>query len=420
MSWIERAKNDLIIVTGDGKEWRPLYLNPSKGKDYNIAQFDFPNVKGSRVERGQPQGRKFPLEFYFTGEFCIEESENFEVSADDPRPWNISHPKYGEILAQPVSINFGDEKENACKITCTVIETIPDDNPRGTTDPVDRISNDHALVLGQLASQFGNLDIDVSGIQLFQESANEVYNNAVPKIKLTVDAVEFSNRFQRAQAAFLQATAKPIEAAQAMNEMISYVAEFKIESAISIVGDFSINATKNRIQAFIDCYDSLIESKDTIDNRIGKIIFENNTGSIIASMCLASATPEEGDYSNANDVLTIMESILDTFNDLIEQLDSLQTDNGGAPDSYIPDFASLAALSNLVTFTVANLYNIALNSKQERSIICEKDTNLILLAHRFYGLTVDDATIVTLMRTNQIGLSGILKIMKGTRIVYYV
>lgn len=420
MSWIERIKNDLFITCGDGKTFRPDYLNPTKSKDYNIAQFNFPGISGTLVTRGTAQGTKHNLEFYFQGEFNIDRAKEFEISADDPRPWTISHPMYDELTVQPISINFDNSNQNITKITCTVIETITEDNPKITTDPVDRIANEHEDLMTTFERPFSDVEIDISAIQLLQANATEVYNLAYPKIKLTIDATEFSNRFQKAQAAFINATAEPLAAMNGMNQLVTYVAEFKVEAQLNVIGDFSINSVKNRITALQEQFDSIVEGLGLITDKVNKSIFANNLGVIISTMCLSSSTPEEGDYGSANDVLAVMEQILETYSDYIEALDSLQTDNGGAPDSYIPDFESLVALSNIVTFTVANLYNIALNSKQERSIICEEDTNLILLTHRFYGLTVDDSTILVMMRTNQIGLNGILKIRKGTRIVYYV
>jgi len=73
----------------------------------------------------------------------------------------------------------------------------------------------------------------------------------------------------------------------------------------------------------------------------------------------------------------------------------------------------------LVNYTISNLFNIAINAKQERSIIVEDDTNLVALAHRFYGLAPDDSTIEDLMLGNKIGLSELLIIKKGRKISYY-
>jgi hypothetical protein len=104
-----------------------------------------------------------------------------------------------------------------------------------------------------------------------------------------------------------------------------------------------------------------------------------------------NSTPD--DYQNANDVLDAVDIILEVYNQYITNLDVLQTDIGGATDSYIPNYEMTTGLSNLINYTVSQLLNIAVNSKQERILYLENDSNVILLAHRFYGLTENDTTI---------------------------
>ena len=105
MSWIDKLANDLIITTGDGRPYYPLWKKPSKSIAFNYSEFTFPNLSGSLVDRGTPMGRRFPLEIYFVGENNIEDSSDFESSANDKRPWRIEHPYYGLIFVQPTEIN---------------------------------------------------------------------------------------------------------------------------------------------------------------------------------------------------------------------------------------------------------------------------------------------------------------------------
>jgi hypothetical protein len=77
-------------------------------------------------------------------------------------------------------------------------------------------------------------------------------------------------------------------------------------------------------------------------------------------------------------------------------------------------------LTNLINFTLSNLFNIALGAKQERFVFLETDSNVILLAHRFYGLVPDDSTIDELIEQNEIGLTEILNIKAGRKIIYFI
>jgi hypothetical protein len=125
-------------------------------------------------------------------------------------------------------------------------------------------------------------------------------------------------------------------------------------------------------------------------------------------------------YPTRVEIVETIEKILDAYNTYVEDLDSFQSDNYTSTDSYLPDADSLIQLSDLVAFTVANLFIIAASAKQERIIYLEDDTNLVMLAHRLYGLKADDSTIQQVIDENNIGGNELLQIKKGRKIVWYV
>ena len=117
MSWIEKVSNEYIIVTGDGREYRPVSKNWQKSTEYNIAEFNFINVDGALVDKRRPKGRRFPLECYFQGEDHLDISERFENSAKDIRPWKVTHPYYGKLTVQASSLSFDNTVQIITKIT---------------------------------------------------------------------------------------------------------------------------------------------------------------------------------------------------------------------------------------------------------------------------------------------------------------
>ncbi len=108
------------------------------------------------------------------------------------------------------------------------------------------------------------------------------------------------------------------------------------------------------------------------------------------------------------------------YETFLDDMDGLQTDNAGDTLSFIPNDDVISQLSDLINFTIQNLYVIALSAKQERIIVLEADSNLILLTHRFYGLVEDDSTIQQFMDNNKIFLNEILGIRKGRTLSFYV
>ena len=47
----------------------------SKTKDYNVAEFEFPEVSGTLVSRKKPKGSRYDLEIIFQGENNLDLSQ---------------------------------------------------------------------------------------------------------------------------------------------------------------------------------------------------------------------------------------------------------------------------------------------------------------------------------------------------------
>lgn len=408
MSWIEKIQTDLIITTGDGQQFSPQWLNASKAVEYNVAEFDFANVEGTLVKRGTVRGSKYNLEIHFQGENHLDDALAFEISAADPRAWTVSHPFYGEIIVQPASLIFDNSKYNVTTITGTVTETITEDNPRTTVVPADKIAADKAALDETFAAGFAAGEPpDTADINSLTANNTAAYTEGAKAVSNTPQAEEYFNLFNTANAAVLNATAEPLLAIRATQAALNYPAQFE-------------DSVTNRLNVFTTQLDSLHAGVPLIDTASGKRIYENNAGALVSSMAVAAATPQAGNYNNRTSVLAVINIIINYYNIYITDVDSLQSANGGSPGSYIPGAANMQAISNLIKYTVSVLFDIALNARQERTVILENDSNAILLAHRFYGLKADDSTINELITTNNIGINELLQVRKGRTIVYYV
>lgn len=406
MSWVERIQSDYIITTPDGKEYRPQWLNANKTKDFNIAEFEFPGIEGTLVKRGLSKGRKFNIEIYFQGENHLDTASDFEISADDPRPWKISHPLYGFFLAQPLSLHFDNKDANVSKITGPIIETIATSFPKTTFDPSNKISFDKNSLDIITQNSFVLTIPEPTAEQKNSLTSNvkKAYAEGSKRILDSLDAEQYFNLYNKANTLISNATAEPLAAIRAVQAMINAPA-------------FFVDSVKNRIDSLVAQFNSL-RGVIAISTKSDKKIYENNAGTLISTMALASIT--NPDYKNRNDVILIIEVIINNYNTFIDDLDDIQSLNNGTTISYVPDADSIYQLSSLINFTISNLFDISITAKQERSLYTEKDTNLILLAHRVYGLTPDDATIVKLMNDNSITLNEILTIKKDKKIVWYV
>lgn len=404
MSWIDKLANDLIITTGDGRSHYPLWKKPSKSIAFNYSEFTFPNLSGSLVDRGTPMGRRFPLEIYFVGENNIEDSSEFESSANDKRPWKIEHPYYGLIFVQPTEINFDNTSDNLTKINVGLIETITDTNPKTRINPLETIKLKKLKFDSELEQNITSTITPIDTNVMIDVNKKN-YNLSVPIIKIPKEAESFYNAFNQASSFINSATATPILIARSVISVMSYPANFTA-------------STQTRINTLVNVFNELEKNISNITTVAGKQIYQIQAGTILSAMCIAASTPLAKDFTNSKSILNIIDTISVTGKKFFENLDLLQTLNGGSLASYIPTADSIITLSGLISYTISNLYIIALNSETEKSIIVEKDTNALLLTHRFYGLS-NDENLNKLFSNNNWGLNHILQIKKGTKVIYY-
>lgn len=406
MSWIDKIKNDLIITTGEGSVFKPSWINATKLVEYNVSEFEFPELKGTKVDKRTPLGRKFSLEIYFQGENHLDIAKDFEIACEDKRPWTVEHPLYDTLIVQPMSLLFDNSVMNITKITGTIIETIIDDNPKLSASPIDtikvlKLSSDEILE-AKLNALI--LPTDINDMTL---TAKKNYNFTVPIITLPNEAQTYTNLFNTAIGAINTATATPLLAMRAIISMITAPALFSI-------------SVKNRVNLLANQFISFRQNINGITRTSTKQIYQATAGTYISTMCYAASTPLDNDYSNTRKTNDILDFIIKNYNQYLEDLDLLQSQNGGNTSSFIPDAEALNNLASLVYTTIANLLSILISGKQERKIILEHDSNLIVLTHRLYGLDPDDINMLELIENNNWGLNEIFQIRKGTEVIYYL
>jgi hypothetical protein len=404
MSWLDKIKGELTITTGDGKTYSPLYVKPKRSVKFNLKEFEFPDITGALVLRKAAKARRFPVEFIFQGEDHIDESARFETSANDPRPWKISHPYYNDIVVQPVSLGLDDEGLNQTKITGVLVETISEVRPSTEVDPTEKVINDKVAADENLADSYAeNVEPDAADINSMTVQTEEIYSDGQ---SLTTGDIgsEYYNAFQTATAAINNATAEPLRAMRDIQNMISAPARF-------------VSSVKDRINLLESQFNRLVTS---IENNLPvsqKRQFEAMGGTVISSMSEAAIS---GEYQTKTEVLDIADQISLNYATYLSTLDSVQTENGGEPESYIPSSGALTSLQALVSFTISSLFEIALTAQQERVIYLDRPSTPVELTYRFYGLDAEDAALTRFIETNNLHINEYLLIETGRRLVYYV
>ena len=411
MSWEEKLSVGMRITTGDGIEWHPLTLvtDNKYSYDFNISEFTFPEVSGTKVDRRLPKGRRFPLVLYLQGEDNIEQTEAFRISSNNRNAWEVLHPVFGLISGHPLSLGIDNSRMNVTKISVTLVESIPNDGPRTTEDlketaltsvNTSRVANSEWISTG--------LTPEVTDITLMNNNVDSLYTEGSKSIGDTDIAAEYFNKFS--------------EATNAIN-----VALNDFQSSVNLVQAFIVApaqfATNVKLR-FNVLKSQALRLTSTVENLITpneKKIFENNKGALISAAIETVLTPFSNEYKSAVDVLFMIDEMITLYNTFIDELNSLQTPDGTELDSYLPDAQFMFDLNLAVNYATANLLLIAISAQQERYIYLEADSNVIIQAHRFYGLSSDNnEELDKFIETNNIQLNELIQIKKGRKLVYYV
>jgi len=397
MNWLNKLNSNLEIETGDGEIYRPLWFDARKNINFNTESFEFIGIDGSFVSRENMQGKQYPLVFYFQGENHIDETNDFETSSLDKNPWKITHPFYGKIIAQPLSIEIDNSDFNVSKISVTVWETLEIKYPQESVSRVSQISGIKTeidiIVNTAYASELEDVEVSrLAGLLNMIKQISKIF----AKIK------DVKNKIQK-----LKNLTRNV-----INSLNSV-----IESAVSFVKDLVnlINFPATLLNSIVSVFDNILVAFDEITSLV---LGENNdfetyqsvSTSLIGTGCLSLIEGVSIEKQTRKDIFVMAAKLQEMYQTHVTNLDS-------RPD-IVSNFELLFKLDLIVNTTIASLFEVAINAKQERSTILVSDTNIVLLANKYFG--TKDESLLDFIETNDISLDEILEVKSGRKIIWYV
>lgn len=405
MSYYDTLENTAFsIETGESSLFLPLWKGGTKDVEYNTSMFDFINVTGTLVDRKKPRSPFFNLVFYFQGETYLDEAKRFEVAASDPRPWIIEHPIYGSIKGQPLSFKRNDDNINIVEFSIPFWESIEADYPF-TNYSIKDNTREKKLQVYAMAS-------------LSYTTNNPIASADIPKIKISLSDMsgsmksmqdnttysEFQNQLNKALKAVDNLLAGPINAIQ------------QVQAFLDLPSTYA-QVLEARIASYEAIYTRL---ESTISSVADKKYFEAISASLIASYSVVLVTPQNGDYILVSDVFKASQQLASLYSKYLAKLDTLKVSIYDVNNSFNPDASVQSELSSLVMYTISNLYKLSFEAKREKIILVDKDTNPILLVHRYIGLDATDENLVNFITTNDIKLRELFLIKKGREVRFQI
>jgi hypothetical protein len=416
MSWTDRYTQPMTIgisrLKNGQTETRSFDVKTlpafTKEVEWNYTEYPFVNVNGVLGKKRKLLKREFEMDFYFVGDKNIETATEFEDWAMSEMPWTIIHPYYDTILCNVVKLKFDNTLLNATRISGTAIETI-DENTIGfvSKDPYKFIKIKSEQIASVIENKIKDIDITVNDKDVLIADARTRFDTMSKVISSLEDATEYNNMFNEYITLLNDVTAGPILAMQALNTFITMPYVFVI-------------SVKEKMNVFLTEFDNLRRTISSLTNRSQKRVWEIKSVAEFQAMCLSSMNPLLTDYIKAVDALNVINQIKTAKAQFDADISAIQSPNGSNPDFYVPNYEMISAVDKIVSTTISNLYVIALSGKREFIQVLEKDSNVVLLAHRFYGPDAQDLNMKKLIDTNNLNYKQIaLGIKKGTEIAYY-
>ncbi len=411
MSWVTQESSDFIVKTGDGVQFYPYWFRKSvsKKQSFNTSKFEFKNISGSLVLRGNPKGTEYDIEIIFTGADHLTQSDLFRDSATDPAPWIIQHPTYGKFVCQPSSIEYDNTRGNRTIITASVCETIEKVNLI--------IDSDYTSEINHSTDSTMNAFI-IPTIEIFPEPNVSVLNNIKNYINSTYNNIlKAFNGAQKNLTAFMNAYNK-------VNNIINttlWDAGNLIQNVIAfyLLPATFVNSVQSRLNTYQNTLNAIGADISLLNNPYQKQNYETNAGACIGGMCLTTTLNVTNDYLYRQQIVDTINTIQTNYQNYLTNLYTLQTTNGGELNSYMPNADSLMQLDNLVNLTMTYLLSLSTNAQIQLIYVVPTDTNIIPLTYLLYGLLQDDSTIQTLIQNNNISTDELFIIKKGRKIAYY-
>jgi hypothetical protein len=405
MAWETNITDEIQIITGDNLTYTPLYTITDNSEDFNVTEFNFPNIAGTLVDRREVMGRKFTLELAFQGDDHLDVAERFRKSSHNKNPWKVLHPIYGDIYAQPTSIKYDSSGLSITKISCTLIETILNEAPRTTVDPVLKAKFD-VVNANELASEvFGNDSLAGAESNNLLNDLQELNKVSSSSVASGEQSNELFNKYNDTISKVTDSNINPSEVIFSVRELLSFPAYFN-------------QTVQNRIEIFKAQIDTLLDIEDfSIFTDMDKKVFQNNVTTLMNGICLSAITPIGNEYQNANDVVSVIGTISTYWDSIVTALDNFQSSN---VIGWNVDYNIVYPSQSFVSFVISSLMGVAMSARQERILLTEKDTNVIVLTHRIYGIDDAQNNIDNLISQNNIGVNEMIQIKKGREIKYYI
>jgi prophage DNA circulation protein len=419
VSWQDRLKTTIQFISPDGNTFVALWRGGPRNIEKKLGIFQIPKVKGAKIQDLDVGASTYPLTIYFEGPDHDVEAERFYKACSERGTWTINHPVKGIKVLQLVTctenvqpLDFGNITQFTTAWIEPITETVeltPAMLKSSTINQVDSLNS-------TTADQFESV-VETDTFSLVQaiESATDAVTAAVDtalaplyELNNTINSqiMSIKNGIDAGYAGVLNVLSLAGQVQQLIQLPFLVATDVKAK----------VNAYSNFVTKILDMSPETATGKD----RNTVAVQELALTSYIAASSFIAVT---GELSTRAESIELIDSMTDLFNDLTNELDTVQElfNSLSIDNQYFSQSESFGESTKItataLAFLIKNIFDLAI----EKRFVLEKRRAPIEITITEYGdLGEDDINLDLFISSNKLKSNDILLLPAGREVVVYV
>ena len=418
MSWKERLRQTIDFVSPEGNTFSALWQNNPRTMEKKLGIFQFPKVKGAKIQDLDVGAVAYPLTIFFEGPDNDIEAEKFFIACNEKGLWNITHPVKGELNLQLINVI-----ENISPVDTGNITRF---NTSWLDPATEVVQIATAFLKSSALSQVNDLNSisqdqlnNVSNIDKFLSAAT--FEKTVNDIVATVDKFlkplyeknsQINSQIESIKRGIDSAFEIPLD----VLSLAGQVQEL-IQLPALIIED--INAKLDAYQNFLNAILNL--SPETTDTENINIVSLQELALMSYVSAISFLVPT-GELSNRPQTVEIINSISDSFNDIVNTLDASQElyEDQSIDLQYFSQSESFnnsaLIIATVNAYLIKSIFDLAI---EKRFKIDRPRTPLDITISEYGSLGIDDSNFQLFLDSNKLKNNDILILPSGREVVVY-
>lgn len=420
MSWQDRLRKTIKLTSPEGNVFEAFWRKNSVSLEKKIGLFDYPKVKGTKVQDLEIKSPTYPLSIYFEGVDNDLEAVRFFNACSENGIWEVVHPVKGLLKLQLLSITEGIDPVEFGNITLFNSEWIlplDENNLISTPQLASQIESTTDDVNSSASDQFKlNTIQDTSAqTQSIETTTNSVVGSVTTRLKSLYETVpelnaQITSIVRGIQDTITQTTINTLSLAGQMQNLI----ELPLLASNDII---------NRLALYVSLIDDILGLSPDLPTKENKNIVSVQELALTAIIVSLAQVSTSGQLKTRIEALESAELLSDQFIKITDGLDDVQTIyiNNDIDTQYFSQSGSFNDSSIITAEAISYLLISSFDLAIEKRFILEKPRASIEITITEYGtLGLDDVNYDTFIDSNKLKGNDILLLPAGREVVVYV